>query len=126
MRADVGWTIDRSIIMASGDVDEALIAYAPPIRPDPITGKIPQSIVNVTAALAAKRSLVSLGVLSAEHLQALAPILQDWRETVLATMAAWVHGKPTNPQALDQTIIADNAARSAYDIAPTAWRSNAL
>lgn len=111
VRADVGWTIDRNLIMASGDVDEALLGYSTPILPDPITGKLPQSIVNVTAALCAKRSLFALGVQHPDHQAALAPILNDWRQTVNVAMAAWVMGKPTNPAATDQTNVPDDAAR---------------
>lgn len=113
-----GWSViidpmprlDALLMRVSGELDQDLAAQSPPLKPDPITGKYPESVVGIVARTAARRAVTSLMFDNAAFRVATDRLFaQEARDD--AQRAAWRNGQPILPRATDQNTIADDASR---------------
>ena len=130
--AGSGWgiTVDpRRRILAhleetAAEIDESLTADAPPIKPDPITGKFPMQLVGLNARMAARAAVLSLQIENPAYRIAVDRLFSK-EEADRGQMEIWRKGKPLNPRPTDQNDIPDNAAIATSDT-PTPWRTELL
>ncbi len=103
--------LQRHIDDAAARIDRALIAQAPPIKVDPITGKYPAEIVGPNARMAARSAIPTLQFENAAFRQAADRIvaMESADEKMLEE---WSAGKPLLPQAVDQDTIPNDAPRA--------------
>lgn len=113
--------LQRHLDDAASRIDRALVAQAPPIKTDPITGKYPAEVVGPNARIAARSAITTLQFENAADREARDRV-EAMREADEKMLEEWAMGKPLWPQATDQDGVADYAIR-ARGSRPVGWLS---
>ena len=112
----------------TGIIEDTVIAMAPPILPDAVTGRYHRKLTTACAHLAARNFATALGLANPNY----ADSMRDFLTGPLAKMVdkwmdEWRAGVPLSPTPIDQTPnFADNGPRAAYDVEPILWQTGTL
>ena len=121
--------LDAHLQDAAARIDECLTAETPPIKPDPLTGRYPPVLVGLNARMAARSAVVTMQFedaafkVAVDRLFALSAADGDTNPPAQpgSLLGDWKMGKPINPRPVDQTTVADNAARAGYGRPSAGW-----
>ncbi len=120
---DVANTVLFQLDLWTGIIEDAIIASAPPILPDPITGKYHRKLVLACSHLTARLFATVLGLSNPNYADSIRAFLEGpIAKMVDGWLDEWRSGVPLIPTVADATpLVADNGPLASYDFVSTPW-----
>ncbi len=124
-RVDQERKLRRHLRDAAGRINQKLTAHSAPILVDPITGEYPPVIVGINARMAGRSHATSLEFENPAYRKS-ADRLFALEKSDDAQLEDYKAGIPIAPQPVDQTSVADNAARASSSGSLVPWTQDSL